>query len=89
MINMTREEKVDFAEAVVNALSTKSNFEGTATQLMRKVSKSLPSDLKTKSASIFRQRFNESLKVIRSLGVSVKFTQTSGNNSKKLIILSA
>jgi len=86
---MTREEKVDFAEAVVNALSTKSNFEGTATQLMRKVSKSLPSDLKTKSASIFRQRFNESLKVIRSLGVSVKFTQTSGNNSKKLIILSA
>lgn len=89
MINMTKEEKVNFAQAVVGSVSSKSNFEGTATQLMRKVSRSLPTNLKTKSASIFRQRFNESLKVIRSLGVSVKFTQTPGNNSKKLIIISA
>jgi hypothetical protein len=85
MITMTQAQKTQLANVISEFVKSKSKWQGTTTRLLKAVNKSLPEDIRTTSASIFRQRLNLTVNVIRRHGVKVAFTQTPGNNSKKLI----
>ncbi|MCZ2224498.1 MAG: hypothetical protein LC122_12815 [Chitinophagales bacterium] len=86
---MTREEKIELRDRLVKFVEEKNTWEGTVSQLMRSINSRLPKNMRTVSPSYFRVRLNEVLSSVRSKGVSVKFFQTSGSNSKKMVRFTA
>lgn len=79
-------------ESVSSFVSTNSNWEGTMTQLSKKISRMLPRSEKNYlpgSASALRKVIDRNIRRIRSRGITVKFARTPDRMRTRLVKLAS